>query len=125
MQALTDDNTRDMYWCAVLKFLCDLLLTTPSEEAMTELLGFLEPMCDSEEVHEIGSTFEEEKTRQEIYKHHLSAQADLVTVTAAVVLVVPSSSCSSSSSTSHATVAGDPVVDAADPFDVLAHFLAD
>ena len=31
MQALTDDNTRDMYWCAVLKFLCDLLLTTPSE----------------------------------------------------------------------------------------------
>jgi hypothetical protein len=74
MQALTvlDDSTRDLYWCVVLKFLRDLLLATPSEEAMTELLGFLEPMWNGEEVQEIGSTFEEEKARQEIYKHHLS-----------------------------------------------------
>ena len=71
MQALTDDSTCDLYWCTVLKFLCDLLFATPSEEAMTELLGFLEPMCNGEEVQEIGSTSDEERERQEIYKHHL------------------------------------------------------
>jgi hypothetical protein len=42
---------------------------------------------------------EEEKARQEIYKHHLSAQAALA--------------------------AGDPTVDAPAPFHVFAHFLDD
>ena len=50
---------------------------------MTELLGFLEPWCDDEQVLEDGETFEEEKQRQEIYTHHLEAQVDLETDTAA------------------------------------------
>ena len=29
MQTLQDDSTRDLYWCAVLKFLRRLVLTTP------------------------------------------------------------------------------------------------
>jgi hypothetical protein len=40
MQVMQDDTARDLYWCAVLKFLRELFLTTPSEEAMGELLGF-------------------------------------------------------------------------------------
>ena len=35
-QALSDDSTCNMYWCTVLKFLCDLLVTTPSEEVMMD-----------------------------------------------------------------------------------------
>jgi hypothetical protein len=124
MQALVDDNTRDLYWCAVLKFLRDLLLVTPSEESMTELLGFLQPMCDREKVLEIGSTFEDEKARQEIYKHHLSAHAALAAATSAVAAAAAALSASAvAPAAAHA--AGDPVVDAVDPFDVIAHFLTD
>ena len=47
---------------------------------MTELIGFLESWCDGEQVLEDGETFEEEKERQEIYTHHVAAQADLETV---------------------------------------------
>ena len=83
LSLLADDNTRDIYWCAFLKFLRKLLLTTPTEAVMTELLGFLEPWCDDEQVLEDGETFEEEKQRQEIYTHHLGAQVDLETDTAA------------------------------------------
>jgi hypothetical protein len=43
LSLLADDNTRDIYWCVFLKFLLKLLLTTPTEAAMTEMLGFLEP----------------------------------------------------------------------------------
>ena len=46
LDALATGPTRDLYLCAVLKFQRDLLLTIPSEEAMTEMLGILEPMCD-------------------------------------------------------------------------------
>ena len=91
LDALATGPRRDLYLCVVLKFLRDLLLATPSEEAMTELLGILEPMCDKEEVHEIGSTFEEEKTRQEIYEHHHETQDALVTTSAAAPLPPASS----------------------------------
>ena len=60
---LADDTTRDLYWCAILKFLRVLLLTTPSEAVMEELVGILEPMCDDELVHEFGATLEEEVER--------------------------------------------------------------
>ena len=52
MKAMHDDTTCDLYWCPVLKFLCRLFLTTPSEAVMEEQLGILEPMCDGELVHE-------------------------------------------------------------------------
>ena len=57
MQVIQDDTTRDLYWCVVLKFLREFFLTTPSEEAIGELLGFLEPMCDDEVVHEYGTVY--------------------------------------------------------------------
>ena len=77
MQVMQDDTTRDLYWCAVLRFLRRLFLTTPSEAAMEELLGILEPMCDDELVHEWGATLEEEMERQDMYEHHKQAQAAL------------------------------------------------
>ena len=55
MHVMADDNTCDLYWCDILKFLCVLLLTTPSETVMEELLDTLEPMCDGELVHEFGA----------------------------------------------------------------------
>ena len=77
--ALPDDNVRDLHLCAVLKFLCDLLLATPSDQVMTEIL--FEQMCNLEEVLKIGSTFEEEKKRQEFYEHRWKEQTVLVTAT--------------------------------------------
>jgi hypothetical protein len=65
--------------CVVLKFLSDLLLVTPSDQVMTEIL--FEQMCNLEEVLKIGSTFEEEKTRQEFYEYHRKEQTVLVTAT--------------------------------------------
>ncbi len=59
--------------------------TTPTEATMTELLGFVEPWCDGEQVLEDGATFEEEKERQEIYAHHLAAQVALETSTETAV----------------------------------------
>ena len=82
--ALADDTVRDLYLCAVLKFLRDLLLTTPSDQAMTEMLGILEQMCQKEEVLEIGATEEDESQeteRQEIYSDHSAEQAALVAAT--------------------------------------------
>ncbi len=63
MHVMADDTTRDLYWCVILQFLCGLLLTTPSESVMEELLGILDPMCDDEFVHEFGATLEEEVER--------------------------------------------------------------
>ena len=127
------------------------MLTKPAEAAMTELLGFLEPWCDGEEVLEDGSTFEEEKERQEIYAHHLATQAVLAAATeaaaaaadaaTAAVAAVPAAvaaAAAAAAATATATAAlvpagayaappsaGDPAVEAHAPFDVLAHFLAD
>jgi hypothetical protein len=41
--ALADDTVRDLYWCAVLKFMRDLYLTAPSAAGMLAILGRLEP----------------------------------------------------------------------------------
>ena len=97
---------------------------------MTELLGFLEPWYDGEQVVEDGATFEEEKERQEIYVHHLSAQDDLVTVTvtSSTSTVAPASGTSAAVLVTAYTAPpapGDPTVDAPAPFDVVAHFLSD
>ena len=54
LDTLESDPTRDLYLCSVLKFQCDLVLDTPSEDVMIELIDMLELMCDKEEVHEIG-----------------------------------------------------------------------
>ncbi len=78
MKVMQDDSTRDLYWCVVLKFLCRLFLTTPSQADMEELLGILELMCDGELVHEWGATLEEEMERQDIYEHHKQAQTVLL-----------------------------------------------
>ena len=94
----------------MLKFLLDLLLTTPSDLVMTEMLGILEPMCQKEEVLEIGATLEEMTVREEIYGHHLTAQA--------------AAAAAAGDAAAAAAAAADPAVDAADPFDLLTHFLA-
>ena len=69
---------RDIFWCAVLKFMRKLFLTTPSAAGMQELMGILEPMCQGEEVLEIGESQEEQEERAGIYKLHVEAQAALV-----------------------------------------------
>ena len=86
MDVMTDDTTRDLYWCAVLKFQRVLLLTTPSETVMEEVLDILESMCDDELVHEWGANLEEEVERQDIYEHHKEAQTTLAVTKADVVL---------------------------------------
>ena len=48
---------------------------------MTRMLGFLEPICEKEKVHEIGATEEEMTERLEIYEHHRAAEAALVATT--------------------------------------------
>ena len=96
----------------MLKFLLDLLLTTPSDLVMTEMLGILEPMCQKEEVLEIGATLEEMTVREEIYGQNLTAQAAAAAAAAA------------GDAAAAAAAAADPAVDAADPFDLLTHFLA-
>ena len=52
--SVPDDTVRDLYLCPVLKFLRDLLMTTPSDLTMTVMLGILEDMCPKEEVLEIS-----------------------------------------------------------------------
>jgi hypothetical protein len=48
-------TVRDLYWCAVLKFMRDLYLTTPSDTGMLAILGSLEPMCQKELLLEDGT----------------------------------------------------------------------
>jgi hypothetical protein len=67
---LADEAMRDLYWCAVLKFMRTLLLTTPTDAAMAGMLGVLEPMCNKDEVEEIGASMEESDERDAIYGHH-------------------------------------------------------
>jgi hypothetical protein len=64
LEALADPTVADLYWCGVFKFQRDLLLTTPSDAVMTVMLGILEPMCQLEEVLEIGTTPDEDESRQ-------------------------------------------------------------
>ena len=77
---------------------------------MIELLDILEPICDKEEINEIGPTLEEEKVQQEIYEHH----------TATVTVADEGDDTGGEGDES----ADDPV-DVAVPYDVLTHFLAD
>ena len=142
LSVIADDTPRDIYWCVFLKFLRNLILTTPTETAMTELLGFLDPWCDGEDVLEDGTTFkfEEEKERQDIYVHHLSAQVALAAVSATARCVFllslkklivgqsPRLYNLPSERTSVVTdppVAADPAVDDPAPFDIVTHFLSD
>ncbi len=57
--ALADDTTRDLYWCAVLKFMRSLFLTTPTDAVMAGMLGVFEPMCNKEEVEDIGASIKD------------------------------------------------------------------
>jgi hypothetical protein len=53
---LADPALRDIFWCATLKFMRTLFLATPSAAGMEDLMGFLEPMSQGEEVLEIGQS---------------------------------------------------------------------
>jgi uncharacterized protein (DUF1015 family) len=46
---------------------------------MTVMLGILEPMCNKEEVLEIGASMEETDERSVIYGHHRESETVLVT----------------------------------------------
>jgi hypothetical protein len=106
---------RDLYWCAVLKFMCTLFLATPTESVMVGMLGILEPMCSKEEVLEIGTSMEESDERDAIYGHHRETESTLATANAAATAVVAPA----------AVTAGDaPISINTDPYDVLTHFLA-
>jgi hypothetical protein len=129
MDVMTDDTTRDLYWYDVLKFQCVLLLTTPSETVMEEVLDILEPMCDDELVHEWGANLEEEVERQDIYEHHKEAQttlavtkADAVVVDAVVAVGDAGDDESDDVSGGGVAVSTDPVDGDVVPYDVLAHF---
>jgi hypothetical protein len=63
LETLADPTVADLYWCGVLKFQRDLLLTTPSDVAMSVMLRILKPMCQLEEVLEIGATVPRHLTR--------------------------------------------------------------
>ncbi len=121
MQALLDDSTRDLYWCAVLKFLCRLFLTIPSEATMEELLGILEPMCDGELVHEFGASESEEMDRQQA-KTALTA---VMAVTAAAHSAVVAAGVVADDEYDDTGGEGDPAVEAVAGvvlYDVLSHF---
>ena len=73
------------------------------------MLVILEPMCNKEEVLEIGASMEESDERDTIYGHHREAEATLTTANAVAAAAV-------------AAVAAPQAF--AEPYDVLAHFLA-
>ncbi len=83
---------------------------------MQSMLGSLEPMCMGEVVDERITTIEEHTERVAIYKLHRDAQAVLTHVSTGAAAAAPSAAGA-------AVVAG--VVVLAEPFDVVAHFLAD
>jgi hypothetical protein len=83
LEALEDEVARDLYVCAILKFLRDLYLATPCDVGMTKMLGRLEPICQGEQVMELVASLEEHTERQAIYTNHIEAQAALVAATAA------------------------------------------
>ena len=103
---LGDDDIRELYWCVVLKFQRDLLLTTPSDTVMTAMIGILEPMCQLEEVLEIGATHEEELERQETDRHHREAQDALVAANVAAVSPTPSPAAAAGAASAGATDPG-------------------
>jgi len=80
---------------------------------MTVMLGILEPMYNKEEVLEIGVSMEETDERSVIYgqasRHHRESETALVTTNAASAVAV---------------AAVPPLLAVPDPYDVLAHFLA-
>ena len=78
------------------------------------MLVILEPMCNKEEVLEIGASMEETDERAAIYGHHHEAEAALAAANAAVAAAVVAAAV--------ATVVVP--IAFADPYDVLAHFLA-
>ncbi len=108
---------RDLYWCAVLKF----LLATPSDAAMAAMLGILEPMCQPEEVLEIGA-MEEVDERQEISP---PCGADSPSGCRCRCCCCCCSCCCCAVATAVVAVArnGPLLVDDAEPFDLVAHFL--
>ena len=78
------------------------------------MLGILEPMCNKKEILEIGASMEETDERAAIYEHHHEAAAALAAANAAAAAAVAAAAI--------AAVAAP--IAFADPYDVLAHFLA-
>ncbi len=92
-----------------------LLLATPTDAVMTAMLGVLERMCNREEVEEIGASMEESDERDAIYEHHRAA---------AVALAAANVAAGDAVAADALAVAAAPITINADPYDVLAHFLA-
>jgi hypothetical protein len=83
---------------------------------MQSMLGLLEPMCMGEVVDERIATIEEHTEREAIYKQHRDTHAALASAITAAIAAAPSAAGA-------AAVAGAVVLD--EPFDAVAHFLAD
>jgi hypothetical protein len=83
LEAFNDPILGDMWACAHHSFLHDLFMSTPSEDLKVRMLGCLEPMCLGETVEERQATVEEQEERQDIYAHHVAAEAALAASTAA------------------------------------------
>ena len=121
LEALADPTVADLYWCGFLKFQRDLRLTTPSDAAMIAMFGILEPMCQPEEVLEIGA-MEEVDERQEISP---PCGADSPSGCRCRCCCCCCSCCCCAVATAVVAVArnGPLLVDDAEPFDLVAHFL--
>ena len=72
-------------------------------------------MCNREEVEEIGASMEESDERDAIYEHHRAAAVALAAANVAAADAVAANALA---------MAASPVSINADPYDVLAHFLA-
>ncbi len=83
LEAFNDPILGDMWACVHHSFLHDLFMSTPSEDLKVRMLGCLEPMCLVETVEERQATVEEQEERQDIYSHHVAAEAALAAATAA------------------------------------------
>jgi hypothetical protein len=83
------------------------------------MLGILEPMCQLEEVLEIGATPDKDESRHMVYRHHREAAAALLAADAAAEAASTAAVAATAAASADADAAADPCVSLDYPYYTL------